>query len=57
MILTPIHNTSPEAFPTEIQSFVAGANLYDSSCSVAARVTFIDKDSGYFLKSVKLIAC
>jgi kanamycin kinase len=51
MILTPIPNINPEAFPTEIQSFVTGANLYDSSCSVAARVTYIDKDNGYFLKS------
>ena len=30
---------------------LSGANLYDSSCSPEAKVIFIDKDSGYFLKS------
>ena len=28
-----------------------GADIYDSSCSDAARVIFIDKDDGYYLKS------
>jgi kanamycin kinase len=51
MTLTPINNINAEALPLEIQPFVTGANLYDSSCSPGARVTYIDKDNGYFLKS------
>jgi len=40
-----------EAYPAELHPLLSGAKLYDSSCSPAAKVTFIDKDSGYFLKS------
>lgn len=40
----------PEQFPPEVQRFVSGARLYDSSCSPEARVYFIDRDSGYYLK-------
>jgi len=37
-------------YPAELHSFFLGANLYDSSCSPQAKVIFIDKDGGYFLK-------
>ena len=37
--------------PGELAEFVEGARLYDSSCSPEARVWFIDKDSGYYLKT------
>jgi len=50
MILTPIE-LHMEVYPTELQSLLSSAKLYDSSCSPAARVIFIDKDGGYFLKS------
>jgi len=38
-------------FPSEIQEFISGSRLFDSSCSANARVTFIDKDQGFFLKT------
>ena len=38
-------------FPAEFHSLLSGAKVYDSSCSSRARVVFIDKDGGYFLKS------
>lgn len=41
----------PEAFPSEVQSFLEGADVYDSSCSKAARVYFIDKGNGFYLKT------
>ena len=37
--------------PDEIAKFVDGARLFDSSCSPEARVWFIDKDDGYYLKT------
>ncbi|MCL2048639.1 MAG: aminoglycoside 3'-phosphotransferase [Defluviitaleaceae bacterium] len=48
MTLTPI-NTIP-SYPTELRPLLFGARLYDSSCSPEARVIFVDKDGGYFLK-------
>ena len=39
-----------ENYPAELRPLLTGANLYDSSCSEAARVIFIDKDGGLFLK-------
>ena len=50
MILTPT-NIFADKYPTELQSLLSDAKLYDSSCSPEARVIFVDKDSGYFLKS------
>ena len=38
-------------YPSELQSVLSGAKLFDSSCSPEAEVIFIDKDDGYFLKS------
>ena len=37
-------------FPDEITSFIKNSDIYDSSCSENARVFYIDKDNGYFLK-------
>ncbi|MDR3149241.1 MAG: aminoglycoside 3'-phosphotransferase [Oscillospiraceae bacterium] len=50
MTLKPIA-TDIEQFPGPLRPILEGASMYDSSCSEAARVIFIDKDGGYFLKS------
>ncbi len=39
-----------EDFPMQLHSFVKDAKIYDSSCSELARVYYIDKGSGYYLK-------
>ena len=41
----------PPNIPNEFQRFIQGADVYDSSCSPEARVYFIDKDGGYYLKT------
>lgn len=41
----------PLELPLEIERFISGARVYDSSSSPEARVYFIDKGEGYFLKS------
>ena len=41
---------SPESFPEELREFLRDADIYDSSCSPEARVYFIDKGEGYYLK-------
>ena len=38
-------------FPDELQKLFAGAKVFDSSSSPEARVYFIDKDGGYYLKT------
>ncbi len=40
-----------EEYPSEFHTLMLGADVYDSSCSEEARVIFIDRDEGYFLKS------
>ena len=40
-------------YPNELHLILSGCNLYDSSCSPNARVIFVDKDNGYFLKSAQ----
>lgn len=40
----------PNEMPQDIRRFVSGANVYDSSCSPEAKVYFIDKGNGYYLK-------
>jgi len=50
MKLTPIQ-PNIETYPAELQHFLSGADIYDSSCSELAQVVFIDKDEGFFLKS------
>ena len=44
---------TPDAadFPQAVRPLMAGAAVYDSSCSPQARVYFIDRDGGYYLKS------
>lgn len=46
---TPIIIT-PDEFPQEYHSLLKGAPIFDSSCSPAAKVYFIDRDEGYYLK-------
>lgn len=38
-------------YPSLLHPYLTDAPLYDSSCSPDARVIFIDKGQGYFLKS------
>ena len=40
-----------DRIPAVFHSLLAGANVFDSSCSAAARVCYIEKEGGYFLKS------
>lgn len=47
---TPIQ-IDPTAFPAAYHPLLTGAPVYDSSCSPQARVWFIDRDGGYFLKA------
>jgi kanamycin kinase len=49
MTLTPT-NLPLDNLPEPIRRFSENAPLYDSSCSTTARVTYIDRDGGYFLK-------
>ncbi|MDR2620117.1 MAG: aminoglycoside 3'-phosphotransferase [Propionibacteriaceae bacterium] len=49
MKLTPVQINIAE-YPAALHPYFDGAKLYDSSCSPNARVYFIDKDTGYFLK-------
>ena len=44
-------NKIPENFPERIKTFIGNAHVYDSSCSPEARVYYIEKDSGYYLKT------
>jgi len=50
MLLKPV-NIDVLEYPSEICYLMQGARIYDSSCSPQAKVIFIDKDSGYFLKT------
>ena len=40
----------PEEIPADFQAILKGAPIYDSSCSPEARVYFLDRDGGYYLK-------
>lgn len=44
-------NQIPYGLPSEIEALARGARIYDSSCSPEARVYFIDRDGGYYLKT------
>lgn len=46
---TPIDRI-PTELPCEITRFIGDARIYDSSCSPEARVYFIDRGDGYYLK-------
>ena len=39
------------SFPEEFHRLLSGSKIYDSSCSPEARVYYIEKDGGYYLKS------
>lgn len=41
---------NPTAIPPQFHRFLAGAAVYDSSCSREARVYYLEKDRGLFLK-------
>ena len=41
----------PEGIPQELRAFLSGATVYDSSSSPEAKVYFIGKGDGYYLKS------
>lgn len=45
--ISPDLSVIPEAF----HSILTGAPVFDSSCSPEARVLFVDRDGGYYLKS------
>ncbi len=47
---TPI-KANAAGFPAPLRPFLSDAPLFDSSCSREARVIFIDRDGGYYLKS------
>jgi kanamycin kinase len=47
---TPI-TVNPEQFPESVRHLLAGAQVYDSSCSPEARVYFVDKEEGFYLKT------
>lgn len=40
-----------DMFPNEFHRLLVDASVFDSSCSSEAKVYFIDKEKGYFLKS------
>lgn len=44
----------PEDLPKEIKNFISDTPIYDSSSSPEARVYFVDKDEGYYLKRANL---
>ena len=44
----------PEDLPKEIKNFISDAPIYDSSSSPEARVYFVDKEEGYYLKRANL---
>lgn len=41
----------PEDFPARFRALLAGADIFDSSCSPEAQVWLIDRGEGFFLKS------
>ena len=47
---TPIP-LNPEEIPSQLRSFLADARIFDSSCSSAARVYFLEKGPGFYLKT------
>lgn len=53
MIRTLI-TVDPARFPSSVRPLLTGAAVYDSSCSPEARVYFIDRDGGLFLKSAPM---
>jgi kanamycin kinase len=50
MELKPM-NIDLSVYPVELKPIITDSKLFDSSCSPEAKVIYIDKDGGYFLKS------
>ena len=46
-------NPDLSTFPSQLQPYLQGAQIFDSSCSPMAQVTYIEKDDGYFIKRSK----
>ena len=44
-------NVDLSNIPSQFHTLLAGVTVYDSSSSPAARVLFVDREGGYFLKS------
>lgn len=40
-------------YPHALQPFLNGSRIYDSSCSPHARVYYIEKENGFFLKQAQ----
>lgn len=47
---TPIF-LNPDTVPAQFHTFLEGAAIFDSSCSNAAKVYFLDKGPGFYLKT------
>ncbi|MBD5494940.1 MAG: aminoglycoside 3'-phosphotransferase [Lachnospiraceae bacterium] len=45
-----LFNGTLNEIPDDIKHFISEANIYDTSCSPEAKVYFIDKGNGYYLK-------
>lgn len=43
----------PDDLPNELRAFIGRSAVYDSSCSPEAKVYFIEKDTGYYLKQAE----
>lgn len=43
----------PENYPAVFCALLEGADVYDSRCHSGAEVLFVDRDDGYYLKSMK----
>lgn len=52
MLKVPV-KIDPENYPDSFRTLLDGADVYDSRCASGAEVLFIDRDGGYFLKSMK----
>ncbi|MBE6642765.1 MAG: aminoglycoside 3'-phosphotransferase [Ruminococcaceae bacterium] len=52
MVRRPIQ-INTEDYPEKILSYLEDAKLYDSSCSPFAKVIFIDKNEGFYLKTAE----
>jgi len=44
-VCIPVHT-----FPSDLACFLTGVRIMDSSCSPEARVYYVERDCGYYLK-------
>ena len=47
---TLLENISLDLFPERVREITCGSHIYDSSCSPDARVYFVDRDYGFYIK-------